>query len=361
MKIIRATNVTKGFFNTTGLDTTPIEAISELIQADQSLIQFIDLEAIESNLLKCSMHPFVQAIHWAYSYHLPVVISPDMIWYLIASGAALHINKNSEELRYKFVNHSAKQELKVKNDKFVFNDEKNPWYLVINEFATLISNATNNQIADLFVSDFSTTNRQSKIVSQIVLMDSMKKYFDFKFQTACGIPEIRVTGTKSDWTSIRTKSKRLLALLPKLKIWSKTLDEILKNFIDLFANKIDVKFWNQIYKGNSGSGGPFITGWIIGLFPYLINELENMYIFDKNLTWRNSTSDDVFGYSTSSFPYHLNQVPFVWEYKDYEINMLFVGGLVGVKKSKDQTLTPVFGYGVATDLKLGQRTTVQIE
>lgn len=43
----------------------------------------------------------------------------------------------------------------------------------------------------------------------------------------------------------------------------------------------------------------------------------------------------------------MNQVPFIWQYYDQEIKMLFVGGLVGVSvAASDNALAPVFGYAV---------------
>ena len=77
------------------------------------------------------MHPFVEAVHQAYAQHLPLIISPDMIWYLITSATAIHINKNSEELRYKFVSHEGKKTIEVRRDNFVFNSRSNPWHEVI--------------------------------------------------------------------------------------------------------------------------------------------------------------------------------------------------------------------------------------
>lgn len=121
MKLIRANNKTIGVFRETWLETTPIVAMSHLARIKTSLIQFIELESNDSSIIRCSMHPFVQALHLAFRYHLPVVISPDMIWYLISSGAAIHIKKNSEELRHKFVNHLDKKEIMIQNDNLVFN------------------------------------------------------------------------------------------------------------------------------------------------------------------------------------------------------------------------------------------------
>ncbi len=98
-----------------------------------------------------------------------------------------------------------------------------------------------------------------------------------------------------------------------------------------------------------GSGGPFVTGWIVALFPYLHEGSENRYVWHEN-GWRASVDGEYFsGVTTSSFKYHINHVPFKWEYLDIEVKMLFVGGLLGVAYEKDKSVSPVFGYAVAED------------
>ena len=83
----------------------------------------------------------------------------------------------------------------------------------------------------------------------------------------------------------------------------------------------------------------------MALFPYLSEEGENPYVWHSS--WRESCSDDCFaGVTTNSFDYHMNQVPFIWDYYGQEIRMLFIGGLLGVNVDKDHSLTPVFGYAV---------------
>ena len=83
----------------------------------------------------------------------------------------------------------------------------------------------------------------------MVLMDSMQKYFDYKFTTMCGIPEIRLTGNKEDWLNVKKKTNEILKLIPDLKFWIyDNLNEILDHFIGVFDDKIDKSFWNEIYK-----------------------------------------------------------------------------------------------------------------
>jgi hypothetical protein len=95
-----------------------------------------------------------------------------------------------------------------------------------------------------------------------------------------------------------------------------------------------------------GSGGPFVTGWILSLFPYLADDSQNGYAWLEG-GWRESVGGDFFsGVTTSQFDYHMNQVPFTWEYLGKEVKMLFIGGLVGIAYETDKSVAPVFGYAV---------------
>jgi hypothetical protein len=108
------------------------EAISYFVKTDINDIQYIGSESKQDEkILNSPLHPFVHAVHTAYATHLPLNISPDLIWYLIASAAAIHINKNSEELRTKFVNHKEKETIEIRRDDFVLNSDKNAWNEVI--------------------------------------------------------------------------------------------------------------------------------------------------------------------------------------------------------------------------------------
>ena len=86
------------------------------------------------------------------------------------------------------------------------------------------------------------------------------------------------------------------------------------------------------------------------MFPYLAAGSKNRYVFENN--WKDAWNEDYFsGLKTSSFKYHMNQIPFTWNYLGTEIKMLFVGGLVGVVSEKDNSLMPIFGYSIMEDKK----------
>ena len=113
-----------------------------------------------------------------------------------------------------------------------------------------IDEFTKNEVADIIQANFSTTTKDARVVSQIVLMDAMQKYFDYRFTTMCGIPEIRIKGTKDDWINVSNKTKKMLAIIPALQRWMDAgLSEILENFIRIQDDDVDKTFWNSIYKG----------------------------------------------------------------------------------------------------------------
>ena len=46
---------------------------------------------------------------------------------------------------------------------------------------------------------FSTTTTDQLIASQIMIMSSVQKYFDFTMMCGCGIPGVEMKGTLQDW------------------------------------------------------------------------------------------------------------------------------------------------------------------
>ena len=306
------------------------------------------------------IHPLIHALHLAYADHRPICFSPDIIWLTLTQGLALHINANAEQLRHHFVKHKGKAKIVVRRDDFVKGSPENPWPEVFHEFSAAIQ----KHIGDahrLIVADFSTTGPVERAASEIVLMDAMQAYFTYEFHTICGIPSITLEGTPDDWRSIAERAREFRRL--GLDWWVDALEPLLNQFVDAASGKIDQPFWDSIYKWHGGKGcgsGPFVTGWIVNLFPYLnpsSDELpfldsidaalpDSLATFQRN-PWIELKPSTVSGPIVDHFPHLPAKVPFVWGYERNKYQMEFIGGLIGIKQdSQTLCLRPEIGWAV---------------
>ena len=290
---------------------------------------------------------FIEAINTAYDKHYPLVLSPDAVWLLIAQGFARHVNENAEKLRNLFVEHEGKKTLKVRRDDFVKGSlDINAWPEVFGEFSEQIRNNTGPKLHDLLSPTFTTTGRVEKAAADVVLMDTMKKYFEYVLLTMCGIPEITLEGTLEDWKQLRDRAVALAEF--DLEWWITELTPVLDQFVAAASGKPDQKFWSKMYKEAHGSGGPFIRGWIITFFPYLIRNNGVAYRNPHLTTW---SQKEIFGgVQTSDLAIGVSKVPFIWEYYDKEIPMHFYAGFMGIAQHQTSlAIQPLIGWAVADD------------
>ena len=147
--------------------------------------------------------------------------------------------------------HDGKKKITVRRDDFIFNSSLNKWSEVIDEFSHRLGEFTLGNVSQLFKANFSTTTGVSSVVSEIVLMDAMQKYFQFEFVSLCTIPEIRLMGSRDDWENIRSRVYHLNRTIPDLTVWYSKIEPLLTQFVDASQGVFDYEFWNQIYKGNS--------------------------------------------------------------------------------------------------------------
>ena len=289
------------------------------------------------NLVKSSgMNPFVEAAYTAFSVHNPLSISPDDINLLIAQGLACHINQNAEALRSKIVAHEGKETIKVRRDDFVKGLATNPWQEVFPVFTRQIREFLVGDVYGLTVGDFSTTGPVEKAASEIVLMDAVQSYFTYEFHTKCGIPRFTLTGTPNDWKKIRDRATHLEEY--GLGWWQAELLPLLDEFLKASLGCPDLSWWESFFKENNGSGGPYIGGHILRLFPYLWRSWKKDF-------YQNEFKYGMFGGpGTDSFPSGLSVAPFIWFYYEQVFPMEFVAGFVGIGQDQDTTIHPAIGW-----------------
>jgi Domain of unknown function (DUF4419) len=305
-------------------------------------------------LVACRFHPLVGATWTAFNDHRPLVLSPDVIWLTIAQGLAIHINQQSERLRPLFVTHSGKRTLRVRRDDFVKGSPENPWGEVIEDFSRQIGEHTGPK-HELIVADFSTTGAVERVASEVVLMDAMQNYFEFKLRSRCGIPTITLEGTVGDWEAIRSRLDGFRDF--DLSWWTDLLRPILDHFVSAASGTPDRAFWRSILKVNGGSGGPYLTGWLLRLFPYLQSmeyetepsfRLTGRWINHRNTFLAEGRDDEPFaGVTTERLPGSLSRAPFLWEYLDRRFNYEFIAGMIGIEQDRQTMgLRPKIGWAV---------------
>lgn len=325
-------------------------------------------------------HTFLYAVNLAYDEHRPLVLSPDMIWLLVAQGVAQHINASNEALRSRFVAHTGKAKITVQRDEFVRGFAGNDWEGVFAEFSEQIRAHIGEQGYRLIVRPFSTTGTVEQAAFEVTLMDAFRKYFDYDVVTFCGIPEITLEGTPEDWRSVRAGAAALAEY--DLHWWTQHLLPVLDRFVAASEGNVDRSFWRNFYKVDNTSGGPYINGHVVNLFPYLAAPPRPRIVrkrvtrprvrfrlspdtaregFDeatvgrdkpsrnRYLGWEPTELEDA-GFSgiTSGFlPPALSVAPFLWRYWDETLPMEFVAGFVGVAQNTDTlALRPEIGWGV---------------
>lgn len=330
-----------------------LQKISD-IEISGKLIEEIPVKNAIQNILKkevesCSnfsetiipadFHAFMYASHLAYARHRPLILSPDIIWLTITQGVSFHINNNAELLRKKFVDFEGKQEIKIRHDGLVKGVLENPWSEVFDQFSATIKKKIGEYNHSNIVLNFSTTGPVEKAANEVVLLDTVKSYFDYKVLTRCGIPEVILEGTAEDYVLIKEKAENI-GNEYDLNWWMEKLLPILTRIADIAIGHEDIDLWKNWYKLSNGSGGPFISGHIINFYPYLKNYQDDEKYTHKNSFNRQLTSD--------IFPAGLCKVPFKWEYLCQAVyEMFFISGFIGITQDKKtMALRPKIGWAV---------------
>lgn len=291
-------------------------------------------------------HGLVEVAHRAYEDHYGLVLSPDDIWVTIAQGFAKLVNQDPEAFRSKFVTHTGKKEIRIRRDQFVMGNPNNDWQGCFGDFSDAIRGYIGDEKHGIFVSDFTSTGPIQKTISEIVLMDTVQAYFEYVVETRCGIPFVTLRGSVEDWKKV-AKKVRDLGQFGDLAWWLDELHPIMDQFVAAASGQVDIAFWNDLYKGEEGSGSIDMSGWILKLLPLTKKGWTEEWHRNPLLGTKNGVSrrDYNSGVTNSNLPGSLSNVPFIWDYLGQKFDYQFIGGIVGYSQSGD-TLTPEMGWAV---------------
>jgi len=233
----------------------------------------------ENDTIYPSSHSFVKTAITAYSNHCHLVVRPDDVWMSILSQFNLYVNAHAEELRHLFVEHKGKKELEV-------TFEGGSRYTVdFGAFARTMGyviqeNVVDAELREWAIPDFSTTEDNDRVVASVMLMATLKKYFDYKCGILCGFPAVTLLGEKEDWEKMYEKVDKLKSFGKETTDWCHLLKPVLRHFVLTFTDpgSAEVReFWQRIAHYHGGGSGPtYLSGWI-NAFCFFTDEGKSMY------------------------------------------------------------------------------------
>ena len=206
------------------------------------------------------------------------------------------------------------------------------------------------KIKDLFIPNFSTTSATERTVAEITLLDAVESYFEYRFYSLRGIPEITLEGTVADWQTLADRVEAFAQF--DLEWWLIPLRPIMRELVASAGGYVRKTFWKSMYKFESESGGDVITGWITAFFPYFWDgqgnpTVKNKWLVNGGKKLRSLLNAQRYGPKVCKFPSSLSRVPFKWIYREQKFDMELLGGFVGVTQDKATlALRPEIGWAI---------------
>ena len=282
---------------------------------------------IDSN--SANLNGLIAATHLSFSAHVPLQLSPDIIWITVMQSLAICIKQEPDDFKDFFPKETV--EIVVRNDNLTMNAEStDEWSDVIDKFTMQLDNKIDNELLALSQIDFSTSTPMTKTVANISLMGIVDPYVSFTAFSMCGIPSIYLDGEYNDWEALWLRCKQLKVMFPKLHWWLNKLQDLLAHFLDYTTHKT---YWQSFYKHESGSGGDTVDGHINKLFPYVTNS-SGQYV-------RNEFESTNF----NSFPTLISSTRITWNKMGNTTPLNVVGGISDVcQDTTTYAVRPVCGW-----------------
>ena len=214
---------------------------------------------------------FFSTILACYNNHWVLRTCADDWWNVIVRNVAQAIDDNGEKnkVRNFFVEHEGKKTITI----IVASLASMDYSWLFDQFSKgVCENIKMPGYVEAMEADFITTNPDQLISSQIMLMSSLQKYFNYEVMTKCGIPGVKMKGNWQDWSQLVTKTENLKLMLEPiidelgLKSWFESTLTSLNKLLNTFEGNPDKDWWSHIlsWDVSYGSGaGCNWSGWII--------------------------------------------------------------------------------------------------
>ncbi|MBR2089408.1 MAG: DUF4419 domain-containing protein [Fibrobacter sp.] len=299
---------------------------------------------------------FINLVASAYAAHNSIEINPDDIWLTILNGIRLHVKNNRDSLKDRFVSQGADTAIEIRNDSLSRNITYEEWHGVIADLFDSLQEKIPVETGEPLNVKFSTTSPIDYNISRSLVMAVASEYYTYTWAVACGIPQIKVNGTKLDWSLLKDSFNKLASRL-NLEWWVKELNPILDEFINVFDGKINLIHWRSIFKKVFEESGCdrriTVDGWITKFYPYIGRDKP-----ERRNEWNGAID------LMTDIPKGVTDVDINWIYAGKTIPLKIYTGFVGIqvdttrkmlKASRGYALMSYCGWcdmdSIAKDLK----------
>ena len=275
----------------------------------------------------------LRALHLCFTAHLPLSLSPDLLWYAVVHEVAVHVRLHPDAYAGLFTDTPGHRQTIAVRDDLAPLDWERSVHLVEEPLRARIG----DDVADLFRPAFSTTTPTDATAALVALLDVVGPYYRFRWTSLCGIPRIRLEGTDRDWRLLAARVRELEGWFEGLRPWFAALHPVLDSIWAAASGwGVDETFWRSLYKWESASGGDRVTGWITAFFAHRYTDDGP----SPKQTFGPGTTDE------QDFPSHVSHVPFRWETLTGTRDLAFLGGVLGVERD-GEWIRPRLGFAVA--------------
>jgi hypothetical protein len=311
----------------------------------------------------------LEAAQLSFFEHVPLRISPNVIWITILQGLAVHMQQYAEEQRSKFISFEGVKEISIERPDISLGEDDNDWVGAIEQLTAQVRQNIHHNNHYLLETQFTTTTIIDQVAISIAIMDIVQHFFSFQVVGGCGIPWIELTGTVEDWRTIRMTAEKIGSY--GLEWWMESLLPVLDEFVFAMEGLIHEQFWRAIVFSHGGSDmlvSPGGTGWIQALFPYMItrekmerNAYLNAWQDDHECLSHpdqaNTRLPDGMERSPNMLSPHcapssINHVPF--QFMNLQTrkttNMQFASGLIAIVQAQDGAIEVKTGWAILEDL-----------
>ncbi|KAF9957867.1 hypothetical protein BGZ70_009373 [Mortierella alpina] len=319
------------------------------------------LDSSEKDLMMpaSNYNGFVNTALEAYNRHHHLKLRPDDIWITILSQFNLCVNGNADVMRHHFVAHSGKKELVIKTggDRFTVDFGE-----LAQQMTGLIQeNVVDPALQKWIIPDFTTTIADDIVVSSILMMATLKQYFDYKFHMMCGLPAVTLLGERSDWEKLLLRAEKLSEYGEATTKWRDLLRPVLAGFVQTFSDpkaQETKDFWQRIAHYSGGGSGPtYLSGWITA-FLFFDRDGKSLHEVVHHDVWTgqpvqglvldNATFHVV---DTSDIPPAYAEVPVLLNDNGVEIKTTMVAGLMGTRVSElNKVVQPQAAWWIAEEV-----------